>query len=339
MKKEKTNSEKAVETETETAEKTSEAAKAAEPAVTKVGHLLKEMRLQKGLKLPDIAKKLCIRKFYLEAVEESRYDDLPPFPYGVGFIRSYADYLGLNSSNIVELYKEETNTSPDKNIFVLEPQAEATVPGKKYLIISLLGIIAVYAVWSFYNSREIEDNANNVPESVYQEVADDVNPEQLPLVVEDFSAGSATSEEPSVEENLPVIEVAPEISEANSQITVTDDSFDEPEAAVEEVVEPQTRSEEKTRSDENKNIDMSKGIFVRVLKETWIEVKDNDTLYISKVLQPGDIYKVPEGPGMIFSAGKPDGVEVLINGVVTPVVTAAKKTNIPLDKFINSGNL
>ena len=91
VKKEKTNSEKAVETEAEAAEKTSEAAKAAEPAVTKVGHLLKEMRLQKGQKLPDIAKKLCIRKFYLEAIEESRYEDLPPFPYGVGFIRSYAD--------------------------------------------------------------------------------------------------------------------------------------------------------------------------------------------------------------------------------------------------------
>ena len=339
MKKEKTNSEKAVETETETAEKTSEAAKAAEPAVTKVGHLLKEMRLQKGLKLPDIAKKLCIRKFYLEAVEESRYDDLPPFPYGVGFIRSYADYLGLNSSNIVELYKEETNTSPDKNIFVLEPQAEATVPGKKYLIISLLGIIAVYAVWSFYNNREIEDNTNNVQESVYQEVADDINPEQLPLVVEDFSAGSATSEEPTAEEELPVIEVAPEMPKTDSQITVTNDSFDEPEPSVKENGQQQVLPEEKTDSDENKNIDMSKGVFVRVLKETWIEVKDNDKLYISKVLQPGDVYKVPEGSGMIFSAGKPDGVEVLINGVVTPVVTAAKKTNIPLDKFINSGNL
>lgn len=146
MKKEKANSEEkeVKEAKEVKAQKNAETAstKAADKApaeknVTKVGSLLKEMRIQKGLKLPDIAKKLCIRRIYLEAIEESNYAEIPEFPYGIGFIRSYADFLGLNSSNIVELYKEETNIQPEKDIFVLEPQTEATVPGKKYLLVSL----------------------------------------------------------------------------------------------------------------------------------------------------------------------------------------------------------
>ena len=97
MKKEKANSEEkeVKEAKEVKAQKNAETAssKAADKApaeknVTKVGSLLKEMRIQKGLKLPDIAKKLCIRRIYLEAIEESNYDEIPEFPYGIGFIRS-----------------------------------------------------------------------------------------------------------------------------------------------------------------------------------------------------------------------------------------------------------
>ena len=51
------------------------------PKITKIGAMLKEMRQQKGLKLIDVSKKLCIRKCYLEAIEESNYAEIPAFPY------------------------------------------------------------------------------------------------------------------------------------------------------------------------------------------------------------------------------------------------------------------
>ena len=85
-----------------------------ENKITKVGSLLKEMRLQKGLRLPDVAKKLCIRRVYLEAIEESNYAEVPAFPYGIGFVRSYATFLGLNCSKIVDLYIVETMPISDK---------------------------------------------------------------------------------------------------------------------------------------------------------------------------------------------------------------------------------
>ena len=84
MKKDKANSEEkeVKEAKEVKAQKNAETAssKAADKApaeknVTKVGSLLKEMRIQKGLKLPDIAKKLCIRRIYLEAIEESKTID------------------------------------------------------------------------------------------------------------------------------------------------------------------------------------------------------------------------------------------------------------------------
>ena len=43
----------------------------------KAGGILKQARLRQGKKLPDIAQSLCIRKAYLEAIEESRDSRIP----------------------------------------------------------------------------------------------------------------------------------------------------------------------------------------------------------------------------------------------------------------------
>lgn len=182
----------------------------------------------KGLKLPDIAKKLCIRRIYLEAIEESNYAEIPEFPYGIGFIRSYADFLGLNSSNIVELYKEETNIQPEKDIFVLEPQTEATVPGKKYLLVSLAAMIVIYFGWYAYNNHTVEETPAYPEASVSSagQVEDAVNP--LPLVVEDYSSPAEVSDgADSSAEPIAVIDTTAEAEPATTtpQVVVTNESF------------------------------------------------------------------------------------------------------------------
>lgn len=317
------------------------AAPAPAPTVNKVGALLKEMRLRKNLKLTDISKKLCIRKFYLEAIEESRYQDIPEFPYGIGFIRSYADFLGLNSSNIIELYKEETESKPDKDIFVLEPQAEATVPNKKYLLVSLLALILIYVLWSVYNNR-INAVSEEAPEEILPAAAIEETGASQPLVVEDYSVDTDVIEPKTGAEPLAFVDttVAPQQS---ANVVVTDQAFTgeavapSPEPAAVPVVE--TPRAEPAAVPAAVEPVASKGVVVKVTGETWVEVKDADHLYLSKVLKEGDIYTVPEdGRGMILSIGRPSAAEVYINGKLTTVATTAKKTNIALDKFLNANH-
>ena len=201
-------------------------AKPIEKQITKVGHLLKEMRLQKGLKINEVAKTLCIRQCYLEAIENSDYKEIPVFPYGIGFIRSYADFLGLNSSNIIELYKEETNTKPANDIYVLEPQTEATVPNKKYLLISLIAIIAIYAAWSAYNRQAetmVDENISN--EEVISSAQVEEIGNETPLIVEDYSATINN------DANTTVVDVVAPANTADQQVTITNESFVETPAA------------------------------------------------------------------------------------------------------------
>ena len=306
--------------------------------VTKVGAMLKEMRLQKGLKTADIAKKLCIRKMYLEAIEDSNYKEIPPLPYGVGFIRSYANFLGLNSENIVELYKEETNLSEPQDIKVLEPQPEASMPGIQYLLISLLAIALIYIGWNLFSQEDALPPEENLTS---------VQPDEQPadsgvIVVEDFNFEPPAPEVEPVDA-AEVVENQPE-KVAAPQITVSEDAYpiaeDTTQATAGENIAPAAPEPQETVNDTpQQNAQPAipdKGVFIEVLKETWVEVKDETKLYLSKVLHKGDTYRVPEGKGMILSFGRHDGANVYINGVLTKVARPGKKTNIALDPLLDA---
>lgn len=75
---------------------------------------LKEIRRQKSVSLEEIAKKTKINKSYLRAIEECRFNDLPPaIVYQKNFIRSYAEALGLKPETFLTQYFIE-EAKPDK---------------------------------------------------------------------------------------------------------------------------------------------------------------------------------------------------------------------------------
>src|SRR5215469_8526383 len=81
-----------------------------------VGQDLRAARLRRGDDLATVSRALKIRKDHLEALEEDRFEALPGKAYAVGFVRSYADYLGLDPLQCVERFKGEiagrTETQP-----------------------------------------------------------------------------------------------------------------------------------------------------------------------------------------------------------------------------------
>ncbi len=304
----------------------------------KIGGMLRDSRLKKGYKISDAAKDLCIRQSYLEAIEASNYDEIPDFPYGVGFIRSYADYLGLNSARIVQLYKEETDAaSRNEKYFVLEPQAEASVPNKKYLMISLAALIAIYFSWFMFNENQNEADVQDtdVVEDVVENGEFNSAEMEYPLQVEDFvPAEDAVAPGDETVEKMVVIDTTKQSGENGGQVTVNEGSFVE-ESAVPAVEE---KPVETIISEEKKSIVSNKGIVIQAKKETWVEVKDDQKLYLSKVLNEGDSYTVPEGKGMVLSVGKYDGVDVFVNGKQTEVVKPNKKMNISLDQYLEANH-
>lgn len=117
-----------------------------------VGATLSITREKFGQELKQVAQTLRIRLSYLEAIEDDRYGDLPGLTYAVGFVRSYADYLGLDSKLLVERYKQEAQGLNRKSQLVFPtPAAEAKVPTGAIILVALILIGLTYVGWSYFS--------------------------------------------------------------------------------------------------------------------------------------------------------------------------------------------
>ena len=93
----------------------------------KIGDLLYTERRKKGLEIADVEHATGIRGLYLNALEQSRYEVLPGEVYVKGFLRNYANYLGLDGSHLVQLYTEQ-KTPPIELTAVSQPLTEPAEP-------------------------------------------------------------------------------------------------------------------------------------------------------------------------------------------------------------------
>ena len=71
-----------------------------------IGNSLREARLRRHIDFADAEHGTKIRGKYLRALEDERFELLPSHTYIKGFLRSYAEYLGLDG----QLYVDEYNS-------------------------------------------------------------------------------------------------------------------------------------------------------------------------------------------------------------------------------------
>jgi hypothetical protein len=69
-----------------------------------IGQSLRTARSRRGLELAQVDADTHIRMRYLEALEDERFDLIPGAAYVRGFLRTYADYLGLEADLFVDEY-------------------------------------------------------------------------------------------------------------------------------------------------------------------------------------------------------------------------------------------
>ena len=79
-----------------------------------IGNSLREARYRQHLDLPEIEQATKIRARYLRALEEETFEVLPAQTYIKGFLRTYADYLGLEGQLYVDEYNSRYSTGEEE---------------------------------------------------------------------------------------------------------------------------------------------------------------------------------------------------------------------------------
>ncbi|MGC1376342.1 MAG: RodZ domain-containing protein [Anaerolineales bacterium] len=73
-----------------------------------IGQQLKQARESRGLSMKQVVQATRIRVHYLEAMETDDFSTLPSAAQARGFLRSYADFLGLNADDLISRQRNET---------------------------------------------------------------------------------------------------------------------------------------------------------------------------------------------------------------------------------------
>ena len=297
-----------------------------------VGELLRNTRLKKGKTLGDVSKDLCIRKFYLEAIENLSSKDLPPIPYGLGFVRSYAEYLGLNSPRIVQAYRQAVYAEQenDENISNEEnaPAVEYAGPNLRHVIIGLVGILLIFAVWRGVSSYNQEKRLSEEKEIVQN----DVVPE--PVIIEENEPALAEMGLEDVEAEKEEVAAEPAAAEKTVEKEPAKTENENVKAAEknEPVAQPEAEKT-KTAAAEPAAATPTK-IRISFAGPSWLELKQGDKVLLSGIYSKGFKYDVPNEAGIVVSVGRYYNVDFYVDGKLTKIASAMKQTNISLDKYI-----
>jgi cytoskeleton protein RodZ len=135
----------------------------------RVGDVLAHMRAARGIELGEIASHLRIREQYLVAIESGDLSHLPGPTYAIGFVRSYANFLGLDGDEAVRLFKGEREGDAQKAALNFpEPVSESRIPRGALLFVSLVLALVAYGGWYYLSSRDMQlaDLVPQVPQSM-----------------------------------------------------------------------------------------------------------------------------------------------------------------------------
>jgi hypothetical protein len=129
--------------------------------VFEIGNSLREARLRQNLELTEAELATKIRGKYLRALEEEQFDVLPAETYVKGFLRTYAEWLGLDGQLYVDEYNSRYVTGEDELPYRPRRSRATSVRRRsdsKGVVYALAGIAVVTALvivaWRFGGSDE-----------------------------------------------------------------------------------------------------------------------------------------------------------------------------------------
>jgi len=119
--------------------------------VFEIGSSLREARERRGLTLTDAEQRTKIRSRYLAALENERFDLLPGDAYAKGFLRGYADFLGLDGDLYADEYGERFS-SPEEPIAVARRPAPRRLPlvalvDRRLLVVAAIVVAVAGLFW------------------------------------------------------------------------------------------------------------------------------------------------------------------------------------------------
>ena len=273
-----------------------------------VGQDLRAARVRRGDDLAAVSRALKIRKDHLDALENDRQEDLPGRTYAIGFVRSYARYLGLDVNLLVERFKAEIagrgeeQAPPATNL--LDDDGRR-LPNGWRILAAVIAIALLWGIWHIFFAAR--DAAPPVPPAP---TLGSNSPARITDAPKTAAAPPAADPATTQQPNTPEPQAA-----AAALPTAMAPAPDQPNRQSVAVPAVPSAASESNQVFGQQNREGGR-VALRARGATRITVRGADgRLYINRDLAPGEVYYVPNLPGLAVAVSNAGALELDLDGV------------------------
>lgn len=292
------------------------------------GELLKSERLKKDLSIQDIAYALKLSSRIIQAIENGDVDDLPAKTFVRGFVKSYADYLKMDSTIVLKQFQEEMGTTHPVAKVINDPNetksespsekvsaAIETLHGHKIesgltqknivyfaVVTALIAIIVVVNKVANHYQNEIPQNAETLLEG------EPVNPEAL---VADSPAAVATETVPQPLD-VAVTEVTAVSQAAVAVATTTATAASAAAATVADAKNPDLTNSPAAEKSKGQSVE----VLIEAKKDSYIDYAKGNTSEFKRINLKANTYQIlKSAAGLHLRTIDGSAVSITVNGI------------------------
>ena len=285
-----------------------------------IGWSLRAIREFRGLSLDEVAEATRVRRPYLADLEAMRLEKLPSRPFTMGYIKAYAEALGLDGDAAVERFKAE---EPDLDEPLRAPVGVST-PSDPRIAAIVAGVAVTVVAIILWNiaQRTMMAGAPPPPTASARAAAMALAPPPpavfqlgLPLPAPVESTTPPLYHTPGMpDDNAP-----DNLSTAGNKLAVRPDG--------EPAVDPATLPPVFQPNGKIYGVPPGQpsSVTLQALKSASLIVRGTDgSIYFARQFAPGEAYRAPPLGGLVAEVSEPTNFQVFVAGQSKGVLPAAQ---------------
>lgn len=151
-----------------------------------LGHLLFSERVFQGLSLYTVSKELNLSSYVLKDIEKGNLYAPPGYSYMLGFVRTYAQYLGLNYKDFLEYLPAVDSNFFENETPLVVPPSVRHLPSRKTILMTsfVFLLLCVYPLFYFNKTNHSQLNLKDALPTPSVSVMQKAEPK--PIATSDF---------------------------------------------------------------------------------------------------------------------------------------------------------
>ena len=265
------------------------------PEDSSLGIFLKKSREERHVALDDIAEATRIRRYYLEAIENDEWDKLPSKVFIKGFLKSYAEFLGLDKEAVIHHYLRTSSVETTEPGAVKKTRSRSVKP-YLIMIVSVLALVFIIAV-IYLNERNI---------SITNKAFQHLGTHSLEKKIEGIAEKEVTSKKDERKNEIFLSEDEGAGDEV-TKITLKSKPIDDTKV-LEDLTTPMKSEEEK------KPLLPNLILTANVKSQTWVAISIDERSVKEYLFQPGQTPQWTAEKNFNILIGNAAGIEFSLNG-------------------------